>query len=43
MANYNSSFVINAADLAKILDQFKIFERNAAGETWIEPPCHNRH
>ena len=32
MANYNTSFVVNAADLAKILEQIKIAERNVAGE-----------
>ena len=30
MANYNTSFIVNAADLAKILQQIKIAEADAA-------------
>ena len=36
MANSNTSFVVNAADLAKILDQIKVAERHAAGENLID-------
>ena len=36
MANYNTSFVVNAADLAKILEQIKIAERNTAGESLVD-------
>ena len=36
MANYNTSFVVNAADLAKILEQIKIAERHAAGENLVD-------
>ncbi len=36
MATYNTSFVINLADLTKILEQIKIAERHAAGENLID-------
>ena len=36
MANYNTSFIVNAGDLAKILEQIKIAERNAAGESLVD-------
>jgi Ca2+-binding RTX toxin-like protein len=36
MATYNTSFVINLADLTKILEQIKIAERHAAGESLID-------
>ncbi len=36
MATYNTSFIVNAADLAKILDQIIVAERNAAGESLVD-------
>jgi Ca2+-binding RTX toxin-like protein len=36
VTNYNTSFIVNAADLAKILEQIKIAERHAAGENLVD-------
>jgi Ca2+-binding RTX toxin-like protein len=36
MATYNTSFIVNLADLAKILEQIKIAERHAAGENLVD-------
>ena len=36
MATYNTSFVVNLADLQKILDQIRIAERHAAGENLVD-------
>ena len=36
MATYKTSFTVNLADLTKILDQIKIAERNAAGESLVD-------
>ena len=36
MVSYNTSFVVNLADLTKILEQIKIAERHAAGENLVD-------
>src|SRR3954462_4254666 len=36
MATYKTSFTVNLADLTKILEQIKIAERNAAGESLVD-------
>jgi Ca2+-binding RTX toxin-like protein len=36
MANYNTSFIVNVADLTKILQQIQVAERHAAGENLVD-------